>query len=258
LEFHDQCTAGNGIFSSLSGGFGGSVIKFFDSATAANGNFRCAGGLSSGAQGGFVSFTSGSSAANGTYVASGPTALDAYPGTVEFRARHGRHGTFTLNGGTVSGEGGGEVNFFGSSSAGDGLLIVNGSSVSGAAGGDIDFFASSTAGNATIIVNGGQAAGGECPFGDDSLGGTPRVEVFGNGIIIIITRTQPFTLGSIEGDGLISTSRMLQIGGNNLSTLFPGVIQAFGNSPVEKVGTATLTLGGTNTYPAGTTISQGV
>lgn len=140
------------------------------------------------------------------------------------------HGTFTLNGGTVSGQGGAEM----------------------------DFFDSSTAGNATTIINSGNGGyGASCGFTDDSNGGTARVEVFGNGLLFIVTNTPPFTPGSIEGDGLISTAKTLEIGGNDLSTLFSGVISAGGNSPVQKVGTGTLTLSGANTYLAGTVIIEG-
>ena len=56
---------------------------------------------------------------------------------------------------------------------------------------------------------------------------------------------------------MISTSRILEIGGNNLSTVFSGVIDASRNSPVQKVGTGTLTLNGANTYLAGTVIIDG-
>src|SRR5207245_2366 len=35
--------------------------------------------------------------------------------------------------------------------------------------------------------------GGDCAFGDDWFGGAARVEVFGNGILTVVTRTQPFT-----------------------------------------------------------------
>ncbi len=56
---------------------------------------------------------------------------------------------------------------------------------------------------------------------------------------------------------MISTSRTLEIGGNNLSTVFSGVIQSFGNSPVWKVGSGTLTLAGANTYGAGTVVMSG-
>jgi len=256
-EFHDQSTAGNGIFSNLSGGFGGGVTVFFDFATAENANFTCEGGVASGAQGGFVIFAGTSRTANGTFLAYGPTAVDGYPGTVEFMGSStADQGTFTLNGGTVSGEGGGEIIFFDSSTAADGTFVIEGTSVSGTEGGALQFFDNSTVGNATIIINGGEAADGECAFADEHNGGTAQIKVFGNGTLLIFTNARtPVTLGSIEGNGTVILGNALDVGSNNLSTLFSGIINTFG--PLGKVGTGTLTLTGADTYRGGTVIREG-
>jgi autotransporter-associated beta strand protein len=142
------------------------------------------------------------------------------------------HGIFTVHGGTVSGLGGAEIIFMESSTAGNGTFVIEGSDVSGAEGGELIFF-------------------------DDSDGGAVRLEVFGNGAVFIRTNISPFTVGSIEGDGLISTAKTLEVGGNNLSTVFSGVIEGGGNSPVQKVGTGTLTLSGASTYLGGTVMMDG-
>ena len=256
-EFHDQSTADNGVFSNLSGGFGGGVTTFLDSSTAGNADFTCEGGVASGAQGGFVIFAGTSSAANGTFLAYGPTAGGGYPGTIEFMASStADQGTFKLSGGTVSGEGGGEVIFVDSSTAADGTFIVEGTSVSGAEGAKLSFLGDSTAGNATIIVNSGNGGGGNCVFGDDSDGGTARIEVFGNGTLTIdFNATAPVTLGSIEGDGIVVLGKAVNVGSNNLSTVFSGVMNSLG--PLTKIGTGTLTLTGASTYRRRTTINEG-
>src|SRR5437016_13434498 len=139
-KFHDQSTAANGIFNNLSGGAGGGVTLFLDSATAGNANFTCEGGVASGAQGGFVIFAGTSSASNGSFLAYGPTAVGGYAGTIQFMdSSTADHGTFTLNSGTISGEGGGEVIFVDSSTAADGTFIIDGTSISGAQGGKLSF-----------------------------------------------------------------------------------------------------------------------
>jgi autotransporter-associated beta strand protein len=72
------------------------------------------------------------------------------------------------------------------------------------------------------------------------------------------------TAGSIAGSGTyyIGAGNLLTVGGNNLSTEVSGVIADFnpcGCGPVgpgnlEKVGTGTLILSGTNTYTGGTLV----
>lgn len=254
-EFHDQSTAGNGVFTNLAGGLGGGVTLFLNSATAGNASFTCEGGAGSGAQGGFVTFAGTSSAANGTFVAYGAT--EGYPGRVHFMdSSTADHGTFTLNGGPVSGQGGAEIDFLDSSTAADATFVIEGSSVSGAEGGKLSFLGDSIAGNATIIVNSGNGAGGTCVFGDSSNGGTARIEVFGNGTLDIdFNLTAPITVGSIEGDGMVVLGKALSVGSNNLSTVFSGIMSSIGS--LTKIGTGTLTLTGASTYQRGATINEG-
>jgi hypothetical protein len=156
----------------------------------------------------------------------------------------------TINGAAGDSGDGGVVSFRGGGvSAANATVIANGTDFQDATGGQIYFSGAKTTGNATIIVNGGQAAGGRCTF-LFSTDGAARAEVFGNGTIVI--NPDLVNLGSIEGDGLISLESVgslhpnsLVVGGNNLSTLFSGVIQRLGSPRVgdlQKVGTGTLTL----------------
>jgi autotransporter-associated beta strand protein len=86
-----------------------------------------------------------------------------------------------------------------------------------------------------------------------------RIELFGNAALQL--QTGEVTVGSIEGDGVISfsnTGRKLTIGNNDLSTTFSGTIQDLATGSLEKIGKGTLTLTGANSYDHGTTISDGI
>ena len=95
--------------------------------------------------------------------------------------------------------------------------------------------------------------------GNNSTGGTSRIEVFGNGFLDISAHNAPgVTIGSIEGDGdAFLGANDLTVGSNNLSTTFSGVIQGVGGS-LTKIGTGTLDLTGANTYTGNTSINRGV
>jgi hypothetical protein len=122
------------------------------------------------------------------------------------------NGAFTNNPATVSGSGGGFVEFNGDSTGGDATITNNGATISGAGGGFTYFYDTSTAGNATLIANSGSngGGGGTIQFYDGSNGGTSRVEVFGNGNLdISFHDAAPITrmaIGSIEGDGSVFRS----------------------------------------------------
>lgn len=65
-------------------------------------------------------------------------------------------------------------------------------------------------------------------------------------------------VGSLEGSGLVKLGdRTLEVGALGRSTTFNGTIEGSGGALV-KVGTGTLTLGGTNTYTGGTQILGGL
>jgi autotransporter-associated beta strand protein len=162
---------------------------------------------------------------------------------------------------TGSGFYGGELNFRDTSSAENATITVNGAP----AGGDraeVSFEGTATADNATLIINGGTngGPGGTLTFYLGSLGGTARVELFGNGTLDMTYLGAPagISIGSLEGDGIVSlgsNSPSLTIGTNNLSTVFSGQIQGTGS--IVKVGSGTLTLTSANSYIGATSVAGG-
>jgi autotransporter-associated beta strand protein len=142
-------------------------------------------------------------------------------------------------------------------------------SITNNSGGETDFNAFSTAGNAVITTNGG----GKTLFFDNSTGGNAQFITNGTGYVDFSESLGPngdgrITAGSIAGSGsyYIGAGNTLTVGSNNLSTTVSGVIADFnpcgcgpaGPGALEKVGTGTLTLSGTNTYSGTTTVFGGV
>lgn len=193
------------------------------------------------------------------------------------------NGLFTVNGGTANRFGGGYVYFLPQAvNPGTGSIVVNGGSVSGAGGGvmtcqDFDAGVNSYAvnggngANATggflnlydthgvsgiLIANGGinRGLGGNINIVSSEAGTLGRLEAFGNGSINFSSwDVDPQNVGSIEGSGTI-TGDNLWTGSNNLSTTFSGTLSI---ASLTKVGTGVLTLSKANTYSGGTTISDG-
>lgn len=211
-------------------------------------------------------------------------------------ATAGSGALLTTNGGPILG-GRGYIYFYDHASAGDAALVSN--------GGYIYFYDNSTAANATITINPRDLFAGLVSMGTaaaanatliasgengESAGliaigfvgaegsNTARVELYGNGTLsIAFSSTIVPNVGSIEGDGivLIPGDQTLEVGSNNLSTTFSGVIKddhgftfparsandarnrRNAGGHLTKIGTGTLKLTGSNTYSSGTTIEGG-
>jgi autotransporter-associated beta strand protein len=265
----------------------GAYVMFHDSATAENASFAIEGSMVSTGEGGRVYFYEGSTAANAQFVVE-PSSVDPYPigGLLKFYGHAtAANATISVQGTTnssgdpgylyfdnsssagnavITAEGGaaqdgyaGVVNFSSSSTAANATCTANGGSATGAQGATIGFDSGTNAGTATLIANGGSNGGEGGGIGiPPNLSGMPRVELYGNGGLGFYGDSGPVTIGSLEGDGLVSfTETQLIVGTNNLSTAFSGVIQDSGS--LIKTGTGTFTLSGANTYTDGTTILSG-
>ncbi len=132
-----------------------------------------------------------------------------------------------------------------------------------------NFGAFTTAGNATIVTK----DGGKTEFFDNSTGGNARFITTGTGVVDFGISLGPngdgrITAGSIEGNGTyyIGGGNTLVVGSNNRSALVDGVIGDYdpcgcgfiGSGSLEKVGSGTLILSGTNTYTGTTTVNGGI
>jgi autotransporter-associated beta strand protein len=247
-DFEDSSTAGSAMITNSGAAIGydlfaGGSTRFF----SANGNNSTAG---------TAVITNGGGAVTG-----------AYGGSTSFYNSSTADGaTITNNAGAVNGAYGGSTSFYDSSSAGAATLINDAGTLSGEGGGGTYFSVSATADNATLIANAGSngGLGGSISFYNDSLGGTSRVEVFGNGLLDVSPHNAPgVTIGSLEGDGNVFLGgNNLTIGTRNTSTLFSGVIQDGGanggtGGSLTKVGSGSLTLSGANTYTGPTAINAG-
>jgi autotransporter-associated beta strand protein len=260
LLFDENSTAGNATIVAKSGA---GEVDFFGSSTAGNASIILEGPSATTFYGGFGYFK-GSSTADHSTIQLGGTA--GYPVNADLGAFLGfldgssaGNALITIEGATGDGGAGGTVSFGGHGmSLANATIIANGTDFQDATGGEIHFAGAADNGDATIIINGGETAGGLCNFLVDTAG-RARLEVFGNGLINVFPTVQ---VGSIEGDGVITVGSfvqpLLQIGSNNLSTTFSGLIQdGVKPGPIEKNGTGTLTLSGANTYTGATAVSGG-
>ena len=254
IQFSNNSSSGSSAFDSWSS------TEFFDNATAGNSTFvNNGGGTNYNPAYGSVHFFGNASAANGTFTNLAGINLD-HGGLIEFFDNStAASGIFTSNGGSASISSGG-ISFFDSSTAGDGMFTNQGGTLSGVVGSVTQFSDTSSAANSTIIANDGVGpnSGASIQFFNDSVGGTSRLEMFGNGTLDVSAHNLPgVTIGSIEGDGMVLIgSQNLITGSNDLSTTFSGLIQ--GTGTITKIGTGNLTLTGANTYTGGTTVAGGI
>ena len=262
IFFSDSSNAGNSTITSATGG---GEVKFVANSSAANAVITNQGGAADGSDNpGFTGFFENSTAGKSTITNEAGTAAGFGTGaeTEVYDSATLGTATITNKGTTVRGSIGGRTIFFaGTPTAGNATIINEGSSVKTPGGGRTDFLLTSTAGNATLIAQDGTNDGGLIELLDNSSGGNARIEVFGKGKFTIAAHADPGTaVGSIEGDGTVSLGdHNLTVGGNNLSTVYSGLIdeKLGGEGSLTKVGTGTLTLAGANNYSGVTLVSGG-
>lgn len=180
----------------------------------------------------------------------------------------------------ITNKNGGGTVFFDSSSA-DSATIVNrtggvtifndtstaaNANITNRSTGTTVFVGNSTAGNATITT----LSGGETQFFVAATGGNAQFVTNGTGVVDFSGSTGPngdgrISAGSIAGSGtyVIGGGNTLVVGSNNISTEVNGVIADScgcgpGSGSLEKVGSGTLVLSGTNTYTGTTTVNGGI
>jgi autotransporter-associated beta strand protein len=291
--FYNKASAGDMVsYTAVSG-----LFVFSDTASAGSATFNLSSTFSQATMLFYNSSTAGSATINAT-TSSEVTFLDSSTGgsstlnisSAAFASFAGSNNAEHMNGNCFGGAGqfSSQIDFEGSSDAGDGTYTTVGGSTSGEAGAFILLDNTATADKATFIINGGMGAGltatqlffmyqataanakitanggadgsdgGAIVFEDKSKGGTASITLNGNGVLDITMHNAPgVTIGSLGGQGsVLLGSNTLTIGSNNQSTTYSGVIQDSGG--VSKTGTGTLTLTGANSYTGTTTVSGGV
>jgi autotransporter-associated beta strand protein len=224
---------------------------------------------SNGGTSGLIIFNGGEVTGPVTFTIQARNSATGYAGFLQFGfAGPGSATIHNLGASVAGGAGGGTGFFFGNNSAENSTIINDGATAAGATGGNCGFAKDEpTAGNATLIANGGSngGGGGFFTFLNQSTGGTARVELFGNGYLDISAHgSEPITVGSLEGDGIVYLGRnTLTVGGNGLDTTFAGTLLpddpngGTGTGGLMKTSSAPLTLSGVNLYTAGTTVTDG-
>lgn len=275
IDFMDSSSAGSASFTITGLGFAQGSISFFDSSTAANATITVSDnayvGFDSDTTAGLATITHNpgaftflaGSGDHGTFIMNGGTSAEVAGGAIYCQSPDaGGEGVFTAYGGAASGAQGGMITLNFTGGAADGTYLVNGSSVAGAGGAQMYLSDAATGDNASITVNGGTdgGTGALLSFTNNSLGKTAAIVVNGNGSMDISgVRRVALKIGSLAGDGGVALgAKQLQIGSNNQSTVFSGIIQDGGlGGSLSKIGTGAVTLSGASTYTGGTTVSAG-
>ncbi|MGH8093429.1 MAG: beta strand repeat-containing protein [Chthoniobacterales bacterium] len=280
ISFTNSATAGNGnMFANYGSSEAGNVAttEFHDTSNAGTSTIINVGPTSDFSGGGVTSFYDQSSAAASTVVSRGPLVdiLDGGPSVTNFfNSSTASNATLVAEGARVSADSNGEIDFYDQSTAENANITVQGgnfgrldfyddSTAANATitnGGFMDFGDSSSAGNATIVLQSPVGDGNTTFFDGSSSGGTAALQILGASTLDIEIHNVPgLSTGSIAGDGTIQLGqRNLTVGTNDQSTTFSGLIEDQSTAgSLSKVGLGTLTLGGANTYAAGTTVTAG-
>jgi len=264
--FFNNSSAGNSTFLNEGGqaeGDGGGVTFFTDSSSAANATFTSNGGAVKGAVSGGTIFEMNSTAGNATFINNAGVPGSIQEAMVQFGDASAGNGTFINNGALAKGAQGCQITFGGSNATASNATITNNGGAVEGAGGAATVFFDGTADNATLIANGGPGKinGGEILFIGAPKGGQARVALFGNGELNIRYHDPPgLTIGSIEGDGLITLgANELRVGSNHLDTAFSGFIRdgSEKGGSLTKIGSGKLVLQHRNHYTGGTTVKNG-
>jgi outer membrane autotransporter protein len=166
---------------------------------------------------------------------------------VQFDSDSNQAGDSTAGNATFNNSG--SILFLGTSAAGSAVINNNNA---------LSFFEETSAGNATITT----ANGATTTFHTRSSGGNAQFVTQAGGLVNFSTTNGPnndrkISAGSIAGAGNYALGlNELTVGSNNIDGAVSGVISGPGGSLV-KIGTATLTLSGNNTYTGGTALQEG-
>ncbi|MGC4016229.1 MAG: autotransporter-associated beta strand repeat-containing protein [Luteolibacter sp.] len=257
---YNSATAENAVFENEGGSFRAGSVYFYDTSSAGTATIHNR-ALSTVGSSGVCNFLGSSSADQAVFDNEGAAADGGTGGFTNFtdNATAGS-ASFTNRASTKANATGGRTVFYANSSASTAILTGLGATASNVNwGAGTDFAGQSTAANSTLIANGGSngGAGAFIRFFDSSNGGTATVKVYGNASLEIGARAAPGVgIGSLEGNGFASLgSNTLEIGSNDASTTFSGLL--YGTGGIRKIGNGALTLTATNTYTGSTEVRGG-
>ena len=269
IVFVNQANAGSLASYDLQGGrtedIIGTYAEFLNDSSAGSATFLLRGPTDNGNNGANIIFVDDATADHATITSEGSAADTGAGGQIFFTGRATAAFANIVNeGGSGSAPLSGSYMLFQADSrAGQATITMKAATNSAGGGGQVLFLDNSTADGATLVAEDGYAsgaAGGAITFYSNSLGGTSRLELFGNGVLDLrFHNPASVTFGSIEGSGVALIGNMsFQVGFNNLATTFSGVIDDGGAGGVfYKEGSGTLTLSGPNNYSGGTVIDDG-
>lgn len=269
ILFVNQANAGSLANYDLQGGrvedIIGTYAEFLNTSSAGSATFLLRGPTDDGNNGASIVFVDDATAGHATITSEGTTSDIGFGGQVTFGGRATAAFANIVNEGATGSAplGGSFMTFQADSTAGQATITMKAATNPTGGGGQVLFLDNSTADEATLVAEDGSASstpGGAIIFYSDSMGGTSRLQLFGNGVLDLRFHNAAFmTFGSIEGSGIaLIGSMFFEVGFNNLSTTFSGVIDDEGAGGVFfKEGTGILTLSGPNNYSGGTAIDDG-